>query len=106
MRASADEAQEFRAIVEQDLELGYSNFIVDLSTCEFLDSTFVGAMVVMFKKLKEIDGNILLVNAGNFSEMIFLIAETLTLFQIFNSMEEAVSSLVEPEQETAPVINS
>ena len=106
IRASFDEAQEFRAIVEQDLESGNTDFIVDLSTCEFLDSTFVGAMVVMSKKIKELNGNLLLVNSGEFSEMKFLITETLTIFQIFNSMEEAVSSLVEPKQETALVINS
>ena len=104
-RATINEAQEFRNSIEQDMEMGYNNFIIDLSSCEYLDSTFVGAMIIIYKKLKEQGGNHLLVKSGKFTEMIFLITETLTRFNIFHSIEEAVSYMFTPNFSIEPVLS-
>jgi anti-anti-sigma factor len=60
-RATLKEAEEFKKILSRDIELGWKNIIVDLTDCEFIDSTFLGALVITLKKITGLGGNLKLV---------------------------------------------
>ncbi len=49
-RATLKETKTFRDRIRNDIENGKRNIIIDLSLCEFCDSSFIGAMVVCTKK--------------------------------------------------------
>ncbi len=39
-RSTLNEAIEFRKIIEEEISSGHTNLVIDLSKCEFIDSTF------------------------------------------------------------------
>ena len=49
-RATLKETEVFRNRIGDDIENGKRNIIIDLSLCEFCDSSFIGALVVCTKK--------------------------------------------------------
>lgn len=49
-RATLKETEVFRDRIGNDIENGKRNIIIDLSLCEFCDSSFIGALVVCTKK--------------------------------------------------------
>ncbi len=42
-RATLSEADEFKQRLTENIENGYKKIVVDLSDCEFIDSTFLGS---------------------------------------------------------------
>ena len=59
-RATLKEAEEFKLTLTQDIEEGVRKIVVDLSQCEFIDSTFLGALVVSLKKITNVNSDQLL----------------------------------------------
>ncbi len=57
-RATVKEAQEFKDRLVYDILTDNLKIIVDLSSCEYIDSTFLGALVVVLKKMAERSGEI------------------------------------------------
>ncbi|MEO8230960.1 MAG: STAS domain-containing protein [Ignavibacteriota bacterium] len=49
-RATLKETVAFRNRIRDDIDNGKRNIIIDLSLCEFCDSSFIGALVVCTKK--------------------------------------------------------
>lgn len=91
-RATAREAKEFKQILDEDILYGHHNLILDLSKVEYMDSTFIGVMVVTFKKLRGRGGQMKLVKPGLFTNSLLNYTGTIELFDSFESLEEAVKS--------------
>lgn len=91
-RATAKEAKEFKQILDEDILYGHHNLIVDLSKVEYMDSTFIGVMVVTYKKLRGRGGQMKLVKPGLFTNSLLNYTGTIELFDSFESLEEAVKS--------------
>lgn len=49
-RATFKETVAFRSRIKNDIDKGKKNIIIDLSLCDFCDSSFIGALVVCTKK--------------------------------------------------------
>ena len=60
-RATLKEAEQFKKVLIEDIQDGYKNLVVDLNSCEFIDSTFLGALVVSLKKATSLGGDLRLV---------------------------------------------
>ncbi len=103
-RATIMEALEFKNILDKDIEEGYHNIIIDLGQCEFLDSTFIGVLVVTWKKLKTNGGKLKLVKPGNFAKSVFHLTGTIEIFESYESIEAAISSYSIPVQNYEPNI--
>lgn len=91
-RATTKEAKEFKQILDEDILYGHHNIIVDLSRVEYMDSTFIGVMVVTFKKLRGRGGQMKLVKPGLFTNSLLNYTGTIELFDTFESPEEAIKS--------------
>lgn len=91
-RATTKEAKEFKQILDEDILYGHHNLIVDLSKCEFMDSTFIGVMVVTYKKLRGRGGQMKLVKPGLYANSLLNYTGTIEIFETFESLEEAVKS--------------
>ena len=98
-KATILEALEFKSELDEEILKGNHNIIIDLGSCEFLDSTFIGVLVVTWKKLKTAGGKLKLVKPGNFTKSVFHLTGTIELFETYESREEALSSFVTPIQE-------
>jgi anti-anti-sigma factor len=98
-KATIVEALEFKSELDEEILKGNHNIIIDLGSCDFLDSTFIGVLVVTWRKLKSLGGKLKLVKPGYFTKSVFHLTGTIELFETYESIEEALSSFVTPIQE-------
>ncbi len=61
VRATLEEAQKFKEIMLAVIYKGHRDFIIDLTNCEFMDSTFLGAIILVAKKAALTRGSLVLV---------------------------------------------
>jgi anti-anti-sigma factor len=64
-RGSFENAGAFKQAYVQLLGKGATFYVIDLSTCEALDSTFLGIMIGMGLRAKEVSGSVRIVQASN-----------------------------------------
>lgn len=91
-RATLKEAEEFKQTLAQDIELGNKKIIVDLTECEFIDSTFLGALVVSLKKITALGGDLRLVGFQPAVHSMFELTRMYRVFEAFNTKEDAILS--------------
>ncbi|MEJ2616304.1 MAG: STAS domain-containing protein [Ignavibacteriaceae bacterium] len=91
-RATLKEAEEFKSHLVEDIKGGWQKIVVDLSECEFIDSTFLGALVVSLKKVTAMGGDIKLVGFQPAVNSMFELTRMYRVFDSFKSLDEAVQS--------------
>jgi anti-anti-sigma factor len=93
-RATLSKAGFIKDTLIKNIEMGHRKFIIDCRNVEFMDSTFLGALVITLKKLKPMNGDLRLVFA-NKNSPIWIMFETTRMFNIFKgflSLDEAIES--------------
>jgi anti-anti-sigma factor len=91
-RATLKEAEEFKLTLLQDIEEGVKKIVVDISQCEFIDSTFLGALVVSLKKITSLGGDLRLVGFQPSVHSMFELTRMYRVFESYKTKEEAVQS--------------
>lgn len=91
-RATLVEAEEFKQVLVNDIQRGFKKIVVDLSSCEFIDSTFLGSLVVSLKKLTGLGGDLRLVGFQPAVHSMFELTRMYRVFESFKSAQEAVQS--------------
>ena len=86
------EAEEFKQVLVNDIQRGFKKIVVDLSNCEFIDSTFLGSLVVSLKKLTGLGGDLRLVGFQPAVHSMFELTRMYRVFESFKSTQEAVQS--------------
>jgi anti-anti-sigma factor len=92
-RAAFNDAEELKGFFIQYLEENITKVVVDLSMCEFIDSSFLGALIYGLKKMQETGGNLFLVSPKGDTKAILDISGSSSFFEIYNSVDEAVERL-------------
>lgn len=91
-RATLKEADNFKNILISEIEQGWKKIVVDLSYCEFIDSTFLGALVLSLKKVTSLGGDLRLVGFQPSVHSMFELTRMYRVFESFKTQEEAVNS--------------
>jgi anti-anti-sigma factor len=91
-RATLKEAEAFKSFLYQSIEEGWQKIVVDLSECEFIDSTFLGALVVALKKVTAHGGDMKLVGFQPAVNSMFELTRMYRVFESYKSKEEAIQS--------------
>lgn len=91
-RATLKEAEEFKNMLKKDIDSGKNKFVIDLSFCEFIDSTFLGTIVISLKKVTAIGGDIKLVGFQPAVRSMLELTRISKVFETFESTDEALSS--------------
>jgi anti-anti-sigma factor len=91
-RATWKEAIQFKAILEEDVEKKFRKLVVDISQCEFLDSTFLGTLVLAKKSINKIGGELKIVEPPSVFKVLREKTSTLQVFDSYKSLEDAVDS--------------
>ena len=91
-RATLVEAEDFKQVLVNDIQRGFKKIVVDLSSCEFIDSTFLGSLVVSLKKLTGLGGDLRLVGFQPAVHSMFELTRMYRVFESFKSAQEAVQS--------------
>ena len=79
-------------VLVNDIQRGFKKIVVDLSSCEFIDSTFLGSLVVSLKKLTGLGGDLRLVGFQPAVHSMFELTRMYRVFESFKSIDEAVQS--------------
>jgi len=91
-RATLSEADEFKQRLTENIENGYKKIIVDLSDCVFIDSTFLGALVISLKKVTSLGGDLRLVGFQPSVHSMFELTRMYRVFETFKTKEDAILS--------------
>jgi anti-anti-sigma factor len=91
-RATLAMAVHFKEFVLEHVNTGISKVIIDLSTCEYIDSTFLGAMVALLKKVNSMNGDLRLVYNKEMPSLVFVLTRMDKVFKVFPMLEEAIES--------------
>ncbi|OGU64230.1 MAG: hypothetical protein A2W30_09450 [Ignavibacteria bacterium RBG_16_36_9] len=91
-RATWKEANEFKKILEEDVEKKFRKLIVDISQCEFLDSTFLGTLVLAKRSINKIGGELKIVEPPSVFKVLREKTSTLQVFDSYKSLDDAVNS--------------
>ncbi len=91
-RATFNEAEEFKNILLKDIEDGWRNIVVDLKTNSFMDSTFLGALMVGLKTVTKHGGDLRITSAHGDTQAILGLTGANRVLQFFESKEDAIAS--------------
>ncbi len=91
-RATYKEASLLKKHLDEMIKNNQKKIIVDLSQCEFIDSTFLGVLVLSLKSSAKIDGDIRLIKPAEVVKTLMEKAGTFNVFNLYDSMEEAIKS--------------
>lgn len=91
-RATLTKAVKFKEFVTQIIDEGISKLIIDLTLCEYIDSTFLGALISLLKKVNSLNGDLRLVYNKDVPSLVFMVTRMDKVFKVFSTMEEALAS--------------
>lgn len=84
--------QELKQKVLDEIERGERKFLVDFSQTGYIDSSGLGVLVSLSKKIREAGGALRLANLNDDLKTLFELTKLDTLFQITNSRETGLAS--------------
>ena len=79
--------------LESKLIFKWKKLIIDLSPCNYIDSTFIGMIVKIFRKVCELNGQMVLVFPKINTVESFNVLGITKIVKSYNSLPEALNSL-------------
>ncbi|HVH38847.1 MAG TPA: STAS domain-containing protein [Gemmatimonadaceae bacterium] len=84
--------QEFKQRVLDEAETGARKVLVDFARTGYIDSSGLGVLVSLAKRLRELGGDLRLANLNDDLQTLFELTKLDTLFQIADTRERALES--------------
>ncbi|HWZ31956.1 MAG TPA: STAS domain-containing protein [Bryobacteraceae bacterium] len=91
-RLTVGEASNVREKVSELLAQGRKNFILDLGSVDYIDSTGLGSMVICYTTIKKAEGALKLLNLNKRNIELLLLTKLHTIFEVFSDEQDAVNS--------------
>ena len=91
-RATIQEAEELKNNVNEKIRQGYKKIVIDLSPVEFLDSTFLGVIVNVLKKVAKLGGDLKLVGFIPVVRSMFELTRLFRVFESYSELQDAIKS--------------
>lgn len=91
-RATVVDAEDFKNIVQFELNRRSTKFIFDLKTCDFIDSTFLAAIVTSYKSIVKNDGQLKIVGFKPAVRSMFELTSLSKIFDIYDNEQKALMS--------------
>ena len=83
--------QEFKQAILDEVEQGVRLVIVDFSKSAYIDSSGLGALVSLGKRLREVGGDLRLTGLNDDLRTLFELTRLDSLFPLFSSREDALA---------------
>lgn len=91
-RATLQEAESFKQLLFNAIEKGERKIVVDFSQCDFVDSTFLGGLVVSLKRMTQAGGDIKLVGFRPAVRSMMELTRMHKVFDSYDNVNDAVKS--------------
>lgn len=92
VRPTINVVDTFKKIIKEEINCGHLNLIIDLRRCEYIDSTFLGAIIVAAKMLINLGHKLKIVKTGSVGEYIFTQGNSSRILDKYSTREEAIKS--------------
>jgi anti-anti-sigma factor len=92
--ATLNDTNEFKGFMEELVLLTECDVVVDLGPCNHLDSTFIGALVMSYKKLKVKNRYMVLVEPNDQTKVFLTMNSLSKIFHLYPNVEVAVEDLL------------
>lgn len=89
-RATVREAQKFKERLLDVSLRGSNRIIVDFSKCTYVDSSMIGAMVILLKRISEKGGELRVVIPEMEAFQVFTVTGLYRVFNLYKSVDEAL----------------
>ena len=86
------EAQEFNEFLHKLLKENKKNIVIDLARVKFMNSSGLGMLISGFTTMKNGGGSLKLANATEKINSLLVITKLITIFENFESVDEAIDS--------------
>jgi anti-anti-sigma factor len=93
VRATLNEATEFREYLNEAILGTDIDIIVNLSECQHLDSTFLGVLVSGYKKLKKKHRNLVIIEPTDKSRVFLTLNSIGKIFPLYESVNSALEDI-------------
>jgi anti-anti-sigma factor len=91
-RATLREAQELKKILEEEITIQHKKLVLDISQCEFIDSTFLGVLVIEHKKMIANGGILNIVRPTNTNGNFLHLTQVLDRLNMYETRSEAIEN--------------
>lgn len=91
-RASVKDSEYLKARLTEKIDQGYKKIIIDLTECEFIDSTFLGVLVNTLRKAVKAGGDLKLVGFKPAVKSMFELTRMFRVFETYNDLQDAIKS--------------
>lgn len=88
--ANLTKSENFKEIVFKEIESGTKNLIISFEHVEYLDSSFLGALVAILKNLVPQNGRLTLIELNNDIRNLFELTRLDKIFDLKNSLDKAI----------------
>jgi anti-sigma B factor antagonist len=88
--ANLTKSENFKEIVFKEIESGTRKLIISFEHVEYLDSSFLGALVSILKNLVPKNGKLILIELNNDIRNLFELTRLDKIFELRNSLETAI----------------
>jgi anti-sigma B factor antagonist len=83
--------QELKTLVQEGLDRGERKFLIDCSRTGYIDSSGLGALVTLSKKVREASGDLRIAGLNEDLRALFELTKLDTLFHISPSAQDALA---------------
>lgn len=86
-------AQDFKEQVKKQLSKKINNIVLDLEIIDFIDSSGIGAILSLYKKIENKGGKIVIINMSPTLKRIFEVSGILKIIEAYTSRQQALENL-------------
>ena len=91
-RATLREAQELKHLIDEEIIIQHKKLLLDVSQCEFIDSTFLGVLVYGHKRMITKGGKLNIVEPANVNQSLLHLTRVLESLNIYKTRNEAIEN--------------
>jgi len=91
--ASLNQSEDFKKFLYDVTEVTPPKLVLDMGKIEYMDSSFIGALVAGLKNVLSKGGEMALININNDVMSLFELTRLDKVFKIYDSKEEAIQQL-------------
>ena len=89
--ANLSKSEQFKELVLQEISAGERKLIISFANVEYVDSSFLGALVAILKSLLPLNGKLVLVEMNNDIENLFQLTRLDKIFVVKDTLETALT---------------
>ena len=86
-------AADFKALCQEEVDDGMRNFVLDFSDTGILDSTGLGSIFSLYRKVSPNDGQVVFASVSRPVQVVVQLTRTYKVFRQFPTVEEAREAL-------------